>query len=156
MTEKKLRPSVEAWLHKQGLYVAHEVMLCNYCDLIGCKWAERVGRRIPAMTEIVAVELKIKDILGVIDQAKTNCTVADFSYAAMPFQLCHSMREVSLKRFENAGIGLIAVSQSVATVIIPARKNLIDYHPCVCRRLWNYKTRHLRASAASERGAQRK
>lgn len=144
MTEKTLRPVVAAWLQEQGYYVAHEAMLSDgYCDLTGCQWAERIGRRIPSMLKIVAVELKIRDICGVLGQAETNCRYADFSYAAMPLQKCESMRAATLRKFREKGVGLIGVSHCV-NIIVPARKNDICHNPHICRRLWNYKIRHKR------------
>ncbi len=140
-TEKNLRPIAETWLRGGGYYVAHEVMLSGYCDLTGCKWAKRIGRRIPSMLEIVAVELKIKDISGVLRQARVNCYYADFSYAAMPLKKCKSMRTATLQRFEKEGIGLLGICQNVK-VIIKARKNDIKHNPNICRRLWNFKLRH--------------
>ena len=143
VTEKILRPKVEAWLKKQGFYVAHEVMLSGYVDLTGCKWAQRIGRRIPPIIELMAVELKISDIKGVLRQAKNNSYFTDYSYAAMPCEKCESMRGKTLERFENFGIGLLGVNNSVK-VIIPARKNdkITSYKPNICRRLWNFKLRH--------------
>jgi hypothetical protein len=142
-TEKTLRPIVEAWLQKYKYYVAHEVMLCGYCDLIGCKWEERIGRRIPRMREIIAVELKINDIRGVLYQAKNNRYYADTSYAAMPINKCARMKPEKLQLFKNIGVGLLGVSFLRGVVIIvPAQKNLIKHNPNVCRRLWNFKLRH--------------
>ena len=145
ITEKTLRPIVETWLQKWGYYVAHEVMMCGYCDLIGCKWEERIGRRIPAIQEIVAVELKIRDTTGVLQQAKINQSVADYSYAAMPLDLCARMKPKNRQRFTEVGIGLLAVSTLLGVKItIPAIKNDIQHNSNVCRRLWNFKVRHNR------------
>lgn len=145
MTEKQLRPIVETFLQDTwGLYVAHEVMLCGYCDIIGCRWAERVGRRKPKMLQIVAVELKIKDIVGVLSQAKGNCHVADYSYAAMPLDFYCRMRKTSVQKFRDAGVGLIGVTDTAAMVIQPAARNAIKHNPLICNRLWNFKLRHAR------------
>ena len=144
MKEKELRPIVEAWLQGQGYYVAHEVMISGYVDLIGCKWYERIGRRIPSMLEITTVELKIRDISGVLYQARNNCYYADYSYAAMPLQKCESMRKNTLRKFRGKGVGLLGVNQSVK-IIIPAHKNKrISHNATICRRLWNFKIRHER------------
>ena len=85
-TEKLMRPIVVDWLQTEGYYVAHEVMLSGYCDLIGCLWSKHIGRKIPQMLEIMAIELKIKDVKGVLKQAENNCYFADYSYIAMPFK----------------------------------------------------------------------
>ncbi len=141
-TEKDLRPIVEVWLQEQNYYVAHEVMLSGYVDLTGCKWAPRIGRRIPPIIRIMAVELKISDIKGVLIQARNNCYFTDYSYAAMPLEKCQSMRLKTLKRFEDIGVGLLGVNNNVE-IIIPAKRNDIKrYSPSICRRLWNFKLRH--------------
>ena len=142
ITEKILRPIVESWLQEQGYYVAHEVMLSGYVDLTGCKWAQRIGRRIPPIIEIMAVELKIRDIKGVLRQARNNCYFTDYSYAAMPIGRCNKMKSETLRIFENIGVGLLGVNDNVK-IIIPARKNVImTYNPNICKRLWNFKIRH--------------
>lgn len=142
MTEKELRPIVQAYLQGAGYFVAHEVMLCGFCDLVGCIWAERIGRRIPAMIEIVSVELKIKDFAGVLYQAKTNKSVVDFSYAAMPWEILNSCREKTINKFRESGIGLFGVDIYCGMkLFVPAKKNLIVHDPNVLRRLWNYKIR---------------
>ncbi len=140
-TEKQMRPIVESWLQRQAYYVAHEVMLCGYCDLIGCRWAERIGRRIPSMLEIVSVELKISDIKGVRHQAQVNKIRADYSYAAMPIKKCETMRPQSLQGFRDLGVGLLGVDENVH-IIIEAQRNEIQHSSDVCRRLWNFKRRH--------------
>ena len=141
MTEKELRPIVADWLKSKGYYVAHEVMLVNYCDVTGCKWAERIGRRKPPMLKIIAIELKIADTAGVLDQTRTNCSVADYSYAAMPLEKCESMRLATRQKFRSKGIGLLGIDNKV-DVIIEAKNNRIEHDPDVCRRLWSFKLRH--------------
>ena len=140
-TEKGMRPIVEYWLQGRGYYVAHEVMVCGYCDLIGCLWKKRDGRRIPTMLEIMTVELKIKDIKGVLAQAVANCRYAEYSYAAMPIQKCESMRFTTKQRFEKRGVGLLSVSHCVEIIVAP-HKNEIVHRQNICRRLWNFKIRH--------------
>lgn len=141
MIEKDLRPIVADWLKNKGYYVAHEVILSGYCDLTGCKWAERIGRRKPPMLEIIAIELKIANIVGVLDQARINCSVADYSYAAMPLEKCESMRLATRQKFRSKGVGLLGIDSRV-NVIIEAKKNKIEHDPDVCRRLWSFKLRH--------------
>jgi len=143
MTEKEMRPIVELWLQNRGYYVAHECLLSAYCDLIGCKWAERIGRRIPSMLEITTVELKVKDVKGVLYQANNNSYYVDYSYAAMPLQKCESMRTSTLNKFKEEGVGLLGVNDCI-TVIIKARKNEINHNQTICRRLWNHRLRHKR------------
>ena len=148
LTEKQLRPITQAWLQGRGYYVAHEVMLCGFCDMIGCRWEPRVGRKIPIMAEIMCVELKIKDIVGVLRQCKENQTVADYSYAAMPWSFCNSMRPQSLMKFADIGVGLMGVDVYCGIrIFIEAAKNQINHHPDVCRRLWNFKLRSTRNKA---------
>ena len=143
MTEKQIRPLVTAWLQGKGYYVAHEVMLYGFCDLVGCKWAPRKGVRIPDMLEIMSVELKINDISGAIYQAVRNRFIVNYSYIAMPLSRCLKMRDSTLGRFERERIGLIGVDERYGVkVFIGGERNNIEYHPDICRRLWNFKVRH--------------
>jgi hypothetical protein len=143
MTEKELRPVVTKWLEQMGYYVAHEVMLCGYCDVIACLWGERETRKIPTLHEIIAVELKISDIQGVLSQARNNKYCAHRSVAAMPFDFTQRMRPSSIKQFEDAGVGLLGVNDSVHWVVIP-KTNLIGTEIFAHKRrnLWNFKVRH--------------
>jgi len=143
MTEKEMRPTVVKWLEDQGLYVAHEVSVSGgWCDLVGVLWADRVGRRIPPIMLIMAVELKITDVAGVLYQARGNLENCDFSYAAMPAERCEKMRPATLRMFTDAGIGLLSVNSGVRTVIPPKCHPITEYHPLIARRIWDFKRRH--------------
>jgi hypothetical protein len=144
MTEKQLRKIVEKWLQDKGCYVAHEIMVSGYIDLIGAKYKTRIGREIPGVEEIIGVELKISDILGVIGQAFNNCWFCDYSYAAMPKENISKMRQASLDKFKSRGVGLLAVDveSNQVEVIVEANKNSIEHSPNILRRLWNFKIRH--------------
>jgi len=137
-------PIVAKWLYSLGYYPVLEAMLCNYCDIIGCKWAEQIGRRVPTLLEATAVELKITDIAGVIAQAKSNSYHVTTSYAAMPRIVCSKMRRTTLKKFSGAGIGLLAVDteQNHLTVVVPSTHNPKSIEDLIARRLWANRVRN--------------
>jgi len=143
MKEKDFQPAVEMWLKNLGYRVARECMISGYCDLIGSKWSERIGRKKPQLLETMAVELKVRDMVGVISQAKANHYQCTYSYAAMPLDFCNRMRPQSKNRFEDAGIGLIGVSERglVKSIITGIRQDR-KHHEIIRRRLWSYYLRH--------------
>lgn len=144
MKEAQLRPVMERYLQSFGYYVAHECMIYGHCDMIGCKWAERVGRAKPELLETVAVELKISDILGVISQAEQNLLACTYSFAAMPLQFCESMRPQSVEKFRLGGVGLygIDVEKDIVKVIVPSLSIGTEHAQCHKDRLWNFYLRH--------------
>lgn len=135
-TENDMRPAVEAWLRSNGYEVVHEIMLCCYCDLIGLRYAERVGRRIPPLECVAAIELKIRAIAEVRWQAEQNRRYAHYSYAAMPASLCDRMRAKTLKSFEDLGLGLLAVGDEAVEVVVQPVINELELSQHVAKRLW--------------------
>ena len=144
--EKQMKEPVVKWLEGQGYFVAYEILLSGWCDLVGCKWAERVGRRIPTILEAMAIELKLDDIGGAIYQAKWNLRIgASRSYAAMPLARIDRMRPATIRRFGNEGIGLLGVSPDEITIITESTQNE-TISSQVAKRLWNAKLRYARRS----------
>lgn len=141
-TEKQLRPIVEKWLEGLGYYVAHECLIGGYCDMIGCGWSKRIGRARPELLETIAVELKITDILGVINQAKGNHYHCTYSYAAMPIGFCKKMRPKSFDKFRRAGVGLFGVGSNSVTALIESVRKDRQHSKPIKNRLWNFYLRH--------------
>ncbi len=154
MLEKELRKPIQQWLFTGGFDVVHEVYLCGgYCDIVGCKFTPRYDRKKPFLYYLIAIELKLNDVSGVIGQAKNNLQVANESYAAMHFSRCEKLSKYSLNKFRLAGIGLISVCENVE-IIIPAKKNLRLRDNLWRRRIAysDFINQSLKAPAASERG----
>jgi hypothetical protein len=147
--ENEMRPIVTHWFEKNGYYVAHEVQIgSSWCDIVGCKWAERVGRRIPPMTEAVAVELKLDRVADVLYQANMNYKYGGVtsSYAAMPVSRIARMRERTIGKFSRAGCGLIMASPyRVEIVVRPRYRESEKIDKNLARRLWSYRLRENRA-----------
>jgi len=149
MLESELRKPVEDWLVKYGYTVAHECMVGGYCDLIGSKWGKRVGKRRPKLNEVMAVELKLRDIKGVIEQAKSNHRHVNKSFAAMPLDFCRRMRMSSRDKFDEAGIGLIGIDVKSGEIVVfhcSEEKTDRDYNSglrtFIKDRLWSFNLRH--------------
>ncbi len=147
MTEKQLRPIVEVWMSRNGYYVAHECLIGGYCDMIGCRWSERISRARPELSETMAVELKIKDIKGVISQAKGNHYHCTYSYAAMPYDFCLKMQLKSIDEFKQAGVGLLGVGPMAVTYLIASERKDRKHSDPIKNRLWRYYLRHKRSSS---------
>lgn len=143
--ENDMRPHIVSWLTRNGYYDAHECMIGGYCDVIGCKWGERKGRKKPELLEMICIELKLRDISGVISQAIHNHYHCNLSYCAMPVDFCRRMRDQSVKRFIEAGVGLLAVNNTgeIRTLVYSCYKNQIP-HIVFRNRLWAFKLRNRR------------
>lgn len=121
--EHEMTPIVSAWLLTCGLGVrVIREATCSargVCDLVGIRTPPRVGRLIPVPELLVAVELKLKSVTSVMEQATANRTNVNLSFAAMPEYAVDAMRPTTIKRFKSEGIGLLSVGESVR-VSIPA------------------------------------
>ena len=120
--EKEMKQPVTQWLQDRGYEVGYELQIGNYPDVVGFKFAPRVGRRIPELLQVIVVELKLRDIKGVIYQARTNKHFIGDSWAAMPEDFCNRMNKVSYDRFVHESVGLLSVSKygEVKVVIWPS------------------------------------
>ena len=145
--EREMRPLVSQWLRDQGLIPIWEVQTVHLCDIIGVQFEERTGRRIPELLRTIAIELKLSDIGGVLRQAQNNQYRCDESWAAMPSDLCRSMRGATLLRFENAGVGLLSVGDVDITIIRPAKFDKVIVSEAFKKNLWR---RTIRDGALSE------
>lgn len=96
--ERELARPVTEWLESAGYRVRREV------PIVG-RWADLVGMR---QTEVVAVELKLRDWRGALRQATAYQVGADRAWVAMPLAAAaHAYRH--RHRFEAEGVGLLAV-----------------------------------------------
>ena len=125
LRERDMRPMIDDWLRDRDFVPAHECLLSayvEYVDVLGIRFCPRVGRAIPELDMLVAVELKLNDIAGVLRQSRSNRHYVHFAYAAMPEDRCKRMREKTRDKFRVAGIGLLAIGEEVSETI-PARFN---------------------------------
>lgn len=116
-----MESAVVNWLNRNGYDDVHECMIGGYCDIVGCAWSERIGRRKPDLLEMICVELKLEKIEEVIAQAKGNHYHANLSYCAMPTGLCCRMRRETLEKFWDAGVGLLSVDNDLVQMKIRSR-----------------------------------
>lgn len=118
--ESDMRPAIIDWLNARRCKVLHECVAMGNCDVVGVRFAERHGRRIPPLENLITIELKMRDVAGVIRQAEKHVGVANGSFAAMPLERCQRMRDSTRERFWQAGVGLLAVDAWGARVIVLA------------------------------------
>ncbi len=78
----------------------------------------RVIKWLPLHQDIVTVELKLRDISGVIHQASSNCTMSTESYIGLPASVCNRLRDKRLTEISDKGLGLLLVSNSGCEVVI--------------------------------------
>jgi len=147
MKENELRPIIDLWLQQQGYQVGHELLLSGYCDVIGFAFDKRTGRRIPSLVEVIAIELKINDVAGVIEQARNNRYFVDKSFAAMPASCCEIMRRGTIRKFKKNKVGLLAVGDTVEIIVSAVRMqgNHLqcdkEYQKRLQRKLWRVSKR---------------
>lgn len=120
MKECEMLAAIDAWLEAQGCVPLHETPLVHWCDVVGVLFAQRTSYRIPPVYRAIAVELKVEDVAGVIQQAVENRTCVHRSYAAMPRSRCDKMRPATLRKFVDAGIGLLSVDGNEVITLIEA------------------------------------
>jgi hypothetical protein len=121
--EFEMRLPVARWLLSRGLSPVCEVQCLGNCDLVGVRFEEKPVR----LVEMVAVELKMRDIAGVIRQCSMHaaCCVSEVWAAMLP-----DVAARNRTRFVNAGIGLLSVTKAGVDVLAPApRKADCDLSP---------------------------
>ncbi len=119
MKEREMRVAVTAYLEALDYAVGYELLPGEpgyRCDVVGVRFYPRRGRAIPVLGHVAAVELKCKDVAGVIAQGTRDGGWADHSWAAMPAHRVKAMRPATLERFVIAGVGLLAVDVGRNTV----------------------------------------
>jgi len=144
MKEKELKPIIADWLQNKNYYCIYELLLGGYCDVVACKWNERVGRKVPKLIDVIAVELKLDDVSGVIRQAVSNKYYVNESYAAMPKSRINKMREGTLNKFKQAGVGLLSVGDGVEEVVKPEINLFESFDKYLVKRVWSRKLRDVR------------
>jgi hypothetical protein len=76
----------------------------------------------PIHDRIVAVELKVSRVSVAISQALSNCAFATESYIALPKQVASRLAgNARYSEFRKAGIGVLGVTLTSCTVILPAQ-----------------------------------
>ena len=120
--EKEMKMPVTRWLNSQGFEVGYELLIGGYADVIGFEFEKCIGRKIPRLKGVVVVELKLRDIKGVICQARGNKYHIGESWAAMPKDFCDRMSQVWIHKFMHEGIGLLSVNScgEVEVIIRPS------------------------------------
>tara|TARA_Y100000310_G_C20080301_1_gene533501 strand:- start:65 stop:511 length:447 start_codon:yes stop_codon:yes gene_type:complete len=148
MLEKELRKPINNWLLENHLEDAHECLLSGYCDVLGFRFYPRIGRRIPELETVIGIELKLKDIGGVLSQARNNQYFVNASYAAMPENICKRMRQSTKEKFRIDGIGLISVNIDLnkTKIIIPAIYKSNENIHRKKRALWRWHLKNKKAA----------
>lgn len=114
MREFELRLPVCNWLLSRGLKPVVEVGSLRNCDVVGLEIAAKPLR----IVRMVAVELKLADVTGVLRQCSRHVAgKVNEVWAAMPADVTERHK----LRFAGAGVGLLAVADgSAAVVVAPA------------------------------------
>ena len=116
MTEKQMCPIVSDWICSQGYVPLYELLYPgHYVDIIGVRFALRIGRPIPQLIGIIVVEMKIAKVGDVLSQLRYS--LANYVYAAMPDEAVLRMKPATVKRFRATNIGLLRVGANCDVAI---------------------------------------
>ncbi|MGZ4860281.1 MAG: hypothetical protein ACXV8M_12045 [Candidatus Angelobacter sp.] len=75
----------------------------------------------PLHDRVIAIELKLSRVSEALAQAYSNRAVATESYVALPVELAFHLSETRRRaEFEEAGVGVIAVSKLKCRIVVPA------------------------------------
>ena len=124
--EGKLRAPVCEWLVEHGLTPVFEVYMSHgTCDIIGVEFFERVGRRLPDIKCVHAIELKRSNFAGVLVQATKHQPLVHATWAAMPIASIEKARDSTLTKFAIYGVGLLGISEhfNAVDIVTPAMLN---------------------------------
>lgn len=108
MSEFDLRIPCANWLLNRGLSPICEVRSLHNCDFIGVRFDKK------RLEYIVAVELKLTDVSGVINQCVIHLPRVNEVWAAMPPQTAKAKA-----KFEQLGIGLLEYTDKFVSVLEP-------------------------------------
>jgi len=115
LKESQLAKPVRAWLCEQGLRVHYEVKLAaKRVDVVGLPAKAKEGE------PWTGVELKLYKWKDALAQATANAIVFDHNYVALWHKSVAPALDARLA-FEEAGVGLISVSESAVEVLIEAQ-----------------------------------
>jgi len=115
--EREMRRPVADFLRSRGYRVAFEVYReRGLADIIGVRFAARIRREVPPATSIIAVELKLDDVSGVLRQCSLNWPSSNLSCAAMPRSRVLRMRSGTVELFRENGFGLLQVDAATGEV----------------------------------------
>lgn len=115
LKESQLAKPVRAWLREQGLRVHYEVKLAaKRVDVVGLPVDAEDGQ------PWTGVELKLYKWKEALAQATANAIVFDHNYVALWHESVAPALNARIA-FEEAGVGLISVSESAVEVLIQAQ-----------------------------------
>ncbi len=144
--EKELTPFFVAWLEERGFDVVPEYGVPGsggICDLVGFRFAERVGRPIPRLIEFVAIELKLKRLMEVYEQARSNLYGVDRSWIGIPVGVYERGRPETRRLLLDSGVGILEISDDGAiSELLTARPQHQKINDGDWRNYWRLVRRH--------------
>jgi len=140
MRERDMRPAVMDWCYCRGWSPVCEVYVKSHtADMISVAYGGQEGRLIPEVKTLVGIELKLRDITGVIRQCESLKWWCHAVYAAMPKEFVDRMKPETPTKFKSLGIGLLSVDgNQVSVEVNPSRPcyPATEHVETLRRRLW--------------------
>ena len=124
MREFDLRKPVCLWLDSLGYTPLLECWSCNQCDIVGVKFGDKV------LTDVVCVELKLRDVAGVVRQLDSHVFRSRLTYAAFPAAIAGRVAD---GHFRATSHGLLSVD-SVDVVILKESSEHDGWRPTMTYR----------------------
>lgn len=107
--EERLRKPVHKFLESENYTVFDEVRL----------FSRRIDIIAKRRSNLVAVELKVRDWRKAIRQACLNLRVSDFSFIALPELALSRASEIVRSEAHHWGIGLLSVNGTARKIVKP-------------------------------------
>jgi len=140
MKERELREPIAQWFRDRGFYCAYERLFpSGYCDILAFRFEPQTSRSIPTLTELIAVELKLRDVAAAITQARGYAWSGARSFVAMPENRIAKMRLATLDKFRENEVGLISVGDVVSVVHDAPRWEHADNIAQMNAKVWRIK-----------------
>lgn len=136
--EHEMRLPVARWLLSRGLAPVCEVQSLGNCDLVGVRFELKPLR----LVELVAVELKLRDVPGVLRQCRNHMRrgVSEVYAALLP-----DVADKHFMTFAADGIGVLAVHPNEVVLRLDAvrfpYRDLRRWLPAMRRRRNEYQER---------------
>ena len=153
--ECEMTPHVLKFLRSRGFLTSCQIWCGGWgiCDIVAARFGLGVKRNIPECESLMALELKLDDVAGVMNQCRQNKAVVNSACAVMPRSRINRMRAGTVTSFDIEGIALLAVDDETGECqwCVEPEHSLPhsgweDAHEKLVRKMWRYVRREYHAA----------
>jgi hypothetical protein len=113
--EFTMRRPAARWLLSRGYSPVLECQSLRNCDLVGVKFEQHPIR----LVEMISLELKRKDVAGVLSQCRSHLHFATETWAGLPLAIGRRNAE----KFASIGIGVLGFDGDAVCVVVSAARH---------------------------------